>query len=64
MAMRLTAENVRFIEGQILDEISPWEGSEGEETKLLFYISGVHEMAQAVIKAIEGLGGKKNEQKS
>lgn len=58
MAMRLESVNVHIIESQLLDDIEYWamEGKEAE--KSLAYIAGVHDMANAVIKAIRELGGK------
>lgn len=58
MAMRLESVNVHIIESQLLDDIEYWamEGKEAE--KSLAYIAGVHDMANAVIKAIRDLGGK------
>ena len=57
MAMKLCADNVRIIEQQILDDVEMWppEGKEAEKT--LTYIAGVHDMANAVIRAIKELGG-------
>ncbi len=58
MAMRLETENVRFILGQMLNDMEYW-GVEGKEAeKQLCYIAGVTDMANAVIKAIKDLGGK------
>jgi hypothetical protein len=57
MAMKLVTENVSIIENQILDELEYWtyEGKEAEKT--CAYIAGVHDMANAVRKAIRELGG-------
>lgn len=59
MAMRLEKENVRIILMSILDDCDLY-GREGKEAEhLLDYISGVKEMANAVIDAIDALGGKR-----
>lgn len=58
MAMRLEKENVRIILMNILDECDLY-GREGKEAEhLASYISGVKDMANAVIEAIGQLGGK------
>ena len=58
MAMRLERENVRMIFDQLLDDVDMWgrEGTEAE--KVLCYISGMKDMADAVMEAIVKLGGK------
>lgn len=58
MASNLESVNIHILESKLLDEIELWdrEGKEGEKT--LCYIAGVHDMANAVIKAILELGGK------
>jgi hypothetical protein len=58
MAMKLEKENVRIILGKMLDECGYWELEGKDAEKLLCYISGMHDMANAVMKAIEELGGK------
>ena len=55
--MKLTTENVNFVENEILDAISYWESDEKEAIRALAYISGVHDMANAVRRAIKDLGG-------
>lgn len=57
MAIKLTTENVNILEAKILDEISYWESESKDAEKLLVYIAGVHDMANAVRKAIRELGG-------
>ena len=58
MAMRLEKENVRIIFEQLIDETDLW-GREGKEAeKILCYISGLRDMANAVMDAIVKLGGK------
>ena len=58
MAMRLEKENVRIIFEQLMDETDLW-GREGKEAeKILCYISGLRDMANAVMDAIVKLGGK------
>lgn len=58
MAMRLETENVRFILCNLLDEIFYWEHEGKDAEKQLCYIAGVTDMANAVIRAINELGGK------
>ena len=60
MAMRLRKENVQYIIAEIMKDVDYWtcEGKEAE--KALCYIAGVKDMAEAVIKAIEELGGQKS----
>lgn len=58
MAMKLTAENVRIIEQQILDELEMWGREDKDAERMLHYIAGVHDMAGAVIRAIQELGGR------
>lgn len=58
MAMKLTAENVRIIEQQILDDLEMWGAEDKEAERLVQYICGVHDMAGAVIRAIQELGGR------
>ena len=58
MAMRLETENVRFIEQQLMDDMELY-GAEGKDAeRLVQYIAGMHDMANAVIRAIQELGGK------
>lgn len=57
MAMRLESTNVHIIESQILSELDYWGAENTEAEKTLAYIAGVHDMANAVIKAIRELGG-------
>lgn len=58
MAMRLETENVRFILCNMLNEMDYWGIDEKDAEKHLWYIAGVNDMANAVIKAIVELGGK------
>ena len=56
--MRLEKENVRIIVMSILDDCDLY-GCDGKEAEhLLDYIAGVKDMANAVIDAIDALGGK------
>ena len=58
MAYKLETENVRIIENKILNDIEYW-GIDGKEAeKSLAYVAGDLDMANAVIKAIEDLGGR------
>lgn len=58
MATKLGTDNVRIILSKTLNDMDYWgyEGAEAE--KQLCYIAGMIDMANAVIKAIEELGGK------
>lgn len=58
MAMRLEKENVRIILGNFLDDAELWVADEVEAEKQLAYIAGLRDMANAVMDAIVGLGGK------
>jgi hypothetical protein len=58
MAMGLNAENVRYILSGILNECD-FYGKEGKEAEhIVSYTSGVLDMANAVIEAIERLNGQ------
>lgn len=58
MAMKLEKENVRIIVMNVLDECDLY-GREGKDAEhLISYISGVKDMANAVMDAIDSLGGK------
>lgn len=57
MAMKLTTENVNVLEAKMLDDISYWEEEGKGAEKLLMYIAGIHDMANAVRRAIGELGG-------
>ena len=57
MAMRLTRENVNILETRMIGEIAYWEGDGKDAEKTLAYIAGLHDMAEAVRKAIRELGG-------
>lgn len=56
--MKITVENINIVEVQILDSLELYGVEGAEATKLLTYIAGVHDMANAVREAIRGLGGK------
>lgn len=58
MAFRLSSENVMMIERELLDELEYWSTSDKDNSHTLTYIAGVHDMANAVIKAIKELGGR------
>ena len=58
MAMKLTAENVRIVEQDLLDGLEMWGAEDKEAERVTHYICGVHDMANAVIRAIKELGGK------
>lgn len=57
MAMKLTTENVNILENKMLDDLSYWEEQGEGAEKVLVYIVGIHDMANAVRKAIRDLGG-------
>jgi hypothetical protein len=58
MAMRLDKENVRIVFMDIVSDV-PLYGSEDKEAEHnASYIAGALDMANAVIRAIEELGGK------
>lgn len=57
MAFRLTSENVRILENNILGNLVMWGAEDKEAERLTHYICGVHDMANAVIRAIQELGG-------
>ena len=58
MAMKLEKENVRIVKEKLLYDCGYWEFEGKDAEKLLTYIAGVNDMADAVIKAIDELGGK------
>ena len=58
MAKTLETEIVRIILCNILDDCSYWEREGKDAEKLLCYIAGVTDMANAIMEAIEGMGGK------
>lgn len=58
MAMKLEKENVRIIFNNLLNETDLWEREGKEAEKILCYISGLQDMANAVMDAIGELGGK------
>ena len=53
--MKLEAENVRFIEAKLIDDLILSDVPDEEATKVIAYIDGVHMMANAVIEAIQEL---------
>lgn len=57
MAMRLTVDNVNIIETNMLDDLSYWDEEGQGAEKMLVYIAGIHDMANAVRRAIKELGG-------
>lgn len=57
MAMRLTTESVNIIETNMLDGLSYWDEEGQGAEKMLVYIAGIHDMANAVRRAIKELGG-------
>ena len=57
MARKMTTENVNILESKMLDEISYWEIEGKDAEKTLAYIAGIHDMANAVRRAIKELRG-------
>lgn len=56
--IRLESENVRYVLQELLTECDLY-GREGKEAeKMVHYICGLNDMANAIIKAIKDLGGK------
>lgn len=53
--MKLEAENVRFIEAQLIDDLTLSDVTDRWAVKTLAYIDGVHTMANAIIEAIQEL---------
>ena len=58
MAMKLTTANIDIVERQMLDNLDTWEDEAERAKMLLTYIAGIHDMANAVRRAIEELGGR------
>lgn len=58
MAMRLTEENVYWIEHKIIRETGLWDDLEDEKRNIaiIAYVSGVNDMAKAVADALKDLG--------
>lgn len=59
--MKISAENVRIIEQNILTELEMWGAEDKLAEQLVHYIAGVHDMSTAVIEAIRELGGGAHE---
>lgn len=57
--MKLTKEDVRIILGNILDDVEMFVPDGTEAEKNLAYIAGLRDMANAVMDAIQKLGGIK-----
>lgn len=57
MAFRFSPDNVRKILDTLLDDIGYWEPTGTEAEKQLCYIAGMKDMSNAVIKALNDLGG-------
>lgn len=59
MAMRLTEDNVYRIEHKMIRETDLWDDLEDEKRNimLLAYVSGINDMAKAIVDAIKELGG-------
>ena len=58
MAMRLTEDNVYLIEHKIIRETGLWDDLEDEKRNiaLMAYVSGINDMAQAIVTALKDLG--------
>ena len=57
--MKLNKENVRIILGNFLDDVEMFVPDGTEAEKNLAYIAGLRDMANAVMDAIQQLGGIK-----
>ena len=57
--MNLSVEAVLNEEQAILDDLEMWGSEEKDAERKLHYICGVHDMANAVIRAIQKKGDKK-----
>lgn len=57
--MKLNKENVRIILGNFLDDVEMFVPDGTEVEKQLAYIAGLRDMANAVMDAIQQLGGIK-----
>ena len=57
--MKLNKENVRIILGNFLDDVGMFVPDGTEAEKQLAYIAGLRDMANAVMGAIQQLGGIK-----
>lgn len=57
--MKLNKENVRIILGNLLDDVEMFVPDGTEAEKQLAYIAGLRDMANAVMDAIQQLGGIK-----
>lgn len=57
--MKLNKENVRIILGNFLDDVEMFVPDGTEAEKQLAYIAGLRDMANAVMDAIQQLGGIK-----
>lgn len=57
MAMRLTEDNVYRIEHKIIRETDIWDDLEDEKRNiaLLAYVSGINDMAKAIVDALKEL---------
>lgn len=58
MAEKLTVADIDAVERRMLDSLEMYGIEGAEATKLLTYISGVHDMANAVRREISEMGGK------
>ena len=58
MATKLTVENINIIENKLLDCLELWETDADCAKLTVAYIGGIHDMANAVRKAIMELGSK------
>ena len=56
--MRLEKENVRILLINLITDVEMWNHEGTDAEKRLCYISGLTDMANAVIEAIGELGGK------
>lgn len=54
--MKITRDNIFILEHEIISEICAWESTSGTDAeKMLFYIKGINDMAEAVVKRMKDL---------
>lgn len=51
--MKFTEENVLKVEHLLISDLVIWEVPDDEKANVAMYIAGVHDMAQALIEAME-----------
>lgn len=51
--MKITKDNILIVEHKLFADMCLWEVTGEQKDKVLGYIQGIHDMADAVIKMIE-----------